>query len=256
MHYINGWCRIVDAVNSPMRVNAQLCTNVFGTSDSKYYRRQSLWDEWRHVLHCPTDWWAFLWTKVKNANKSVDKTCNIEYDTYLLHRENNPWNWGWGEESSPFKFQPTGWRLMKMSIEHILGYAGWLWCEMMQWTIVQLSPKPQIMNANRAQSVRSPRAARSPLCWSSYTTLLRSQRMHIHSFSQYMQNVGIHVVCVMVIFTSCVSVCQLVLMCPGYDRPTLSVDLSCRSAVKQPSTYFLKFKPFLGRTPRRFALLS
>ena len=60
MHYIHGWCRIVVAVNSPMRVDARSCMNVFGTSDSKYYRRQSLWDERRRVLHCPINWWAFL----------------------------------------------------------------------------------------------------------------------------------------------------------------------------------------------------
>ena len=36
------------------------CMNVFWASFSKYYRRQSLWDEWRRVLHCPTNWWAFL----------------------------------------------------------------------------------------------------------------------------------------------------------------------------------------------------
>ena len=34
MHYINGWCRIVVAVNSPMRVDAWSCMNVFGTSDA------------------------------------------------------------------------------------------------------------------------------------------------------------------------------------------------------------------------------
>ena len=64
MHYLNGWCRIVAAVNSPMRVDAQSCRSVFGTSDSKYYRRQSLWVEWRRVWHCPTNWWAFLYYTV------------------------------------------------------------------------------------------------------------------------------------------------------------------------------------------------
>ena len=34
--------------------------NVFGISDSKYYIRQPLWDEWCHVSHCPTNWRAFL----------------------------------------------------------------------------------------------------------------------------------------------------------------------------------------------------
>ena len=36
-----------------------------------------------------------------------------------------------GSKSAPIKFQPTGWRLMKMSIEHILGYNGWLWSDAM-----------------------------------------------------------------------------------------------------------------------------
>ena len=27
---------------------------------SQYFIRQSLWDEWRRVSHCPTNWWAFL----------------------------------------------------------------------------------------------------------------------------------------------------------------------------------------------------
>ena len=39
MHYIIGWCRVVVAVNSPMRVDARSCMSVFGTSDSKCYRR-------------------------------------------------------------------------------------------------------------------------------------------------------------------------------------------------------------------------
>ena len=41
MHYINGWCRIIVAINSPMRVDARSCINIFGTSDSKYYRATS-----------------------------------------------------------------------------------------------------------------------------------------------------------------------------------------------------------------------
>ena len=60
VHYINDWCRIVVAVNSSMRDDARLCLNVFWTSDSKHYRRQSLWDEWHRVSHCPTNWWALL----------------------------------------------------------------------------------------------------------------------------------------------------------------------------------------------------
>ena len=34
MHYINGWLPSVVAVNSPMRVDARSCMNVFETSDS------------------------------------------------------------------------------------------------------------------------------------------------------------------------------------------------------------------------------
>ena len=33
----------------------------FRNNDRKYYRRQSLWDEWRRISHCPTNWWAFLY---------------------------------------------------------------------------------------------------------------------------------------------------------------------------------------------------
>ena len=36
-NYINGWCRVVVAVNSPMRVNARSCMTVSEKSDSKYY---------------------------------------------------------------------------------------------------------------------------------------------------------------------------------------------------------------------------
>ena len=60
MHYIYDWCRIVVAVNSPMQGDARQCSNVFGTSDSKYDIRQSLWDEWHNVSHCRSNWWAFL----------------------------------------------------------------------------------------------------------------------------------------------------------------------------------------------------
>ena len=39
----------------------------------------------------------------------------------------NPKAGGRKVRSPPFKFQPAGWRLTKMSIEHILGYIGCLW---------------------------------------------------------------------------------------------------------------------------------
>ena len=66
MHYINVWCRIVVAVDSLMRVEALSCMNVFGTSYINYYRLQSLWDEWRRFLHCPTIWCAFLLNDLNN----------------------------------------------------------------------------------------------------------------------------------------------------------------------------------------------
>ena len=40
MHYIIDLCRVVVVVNSAMRVDARSCMNVFGTRDSKYYRRR------------------------------------------------------------------------------------------------------------------------------------------------------------------------------------------------------------------------
>ena len=74
MLYINGWCRIVVAVNLPMRVDARSCMNVFGTSDSKYYRWQSLWDEWRRVSHWPINWWAFLLTLRRIVSEKTPST--------------------------------------------------------------------------------------------------------------------------------------------------------------------------------------
>ena len=37
----------------------------------------------------------------------------------------------WGSKSPSSNFQPTGWRLTKMSIYHILGYIFWLWSDAM-----------------------------------------------------------------------------------------------------------------------------
>ena len=45
--------------------------NVFGTSDSKYYIRQSLWGEWCRVSHCPTNWRAFSFNPPRSLNWSV-----------------------------------------------------------------------------------------------------------------------------------------------------------------------------------------
>ena len=52
---------------------------------------------------------------------------------------------GW-VDNSPFKFQPPGSRLTKMSIEHILWQVTLAGCEMMPWTIIQLSLKPSRKN--------------------------------------------------------------------------------------------------------------
>ena len=43
IHYIIDWRRVVVVVNSPMWVDALSCMNVFGTSESKYYRRCHCW---------------------------------------------------------------------------------------------------------------------------------------------------------------------------------------------------------------------
>ena len=69
--YVDGWWRffrilwLVSYCCRGQLVHASRCTvmyemNVFGISDSKYIRRQTLWDEWRCVSHCPTNWSAFL----------------------------------------------------------------------------------------------------------------------------------------------------------------------------------------------------
>ena len=62
--FANGYFHITGAFKSHIRVRPYArtwtCINVFGTSDSKHYIRRSFWHECRHVLHCPTNWWAFL----------------------------------------------------------------------------------------------------------------------------------------------------------------------------------------------------
>ena len=62
MHYVNGMCRIVVAVNSPMRFDALSCMNIFGTGDSKCYIRHSLWNERRRTA-TPIDEFScwFMW---------------------------------------------------------------------------------------------------------------------------------------------------------------------------------------------------
>ena len=72
MNTVNGWCRIVVAVNSHMRVDVRSCTNVFRTSDSKYYRPQSL----RSVTPCFVVGFLVFFTLVwppSNAHSNWDK---------------------------------------------------------------------------------------------------------------------------------------------------------------------------------------
>ena len=48
------------------------------------YDSQSLWDEWRHVSHCPTNWWAFLLINSTNSQ-------NVRYK----HKCKQWWKLGW-----------------------------------------------------------------------------------------------------------------------------------------------------------------
>ena len=48
----------------------------------------------------------------------------------------------------PFKFQPTGWRLTKMSVEHILGHIGCLWSDAMN-KFTAFSEGAKWVNADR-----------------------------------------------------------------------------------------------------------
>ena len=52
-----------------MRVDAWACINVFWTSESKYYRWESLWVEWRRVSHFSTNWWASLFYVLSSQNR-------------------------------------------------------------------------------------------------------------------------------------------------------------------------------------------
>ena len=47
-------CSILMICFAPCYLSAELLF------DSKYYSRQSLWDEWCRVSHWPTNWWVFL----------------------------------------------------------------------------------------------------------------------------------------------------------------------------------------------------
>ena len=66
-------------------------------------------------------------------------------------------------EKSPFKFQPTGWRLTKMWREHILGYTGWLWSdEMNNRTALSKAPSEWMQIEHNMWGRRE---ARSPSWW-------------------------------------------------------------------------------------------
>ena len=62
MHFINGLCQARVILLSRSIRHCESILNVFGRSDSQYNIRQSLWDEWRRVSHCPINWWAFLFS--------------------------------------------------------------------------------------------------------------------------------------------------------------------------------------------------
>ena len=69
--------------------------NVFGTSDSKHYVQQSLWDEWRDVSHCATNRWTFLF--IYSANKAIfQPECeNGEARRFQLPRRNEAPGGSW-----------------------------------------------------------------------------------------------------------------------------------------------------------------
>ena len=110
--YVDGWLRfsryillcitytaIVVAVNSPMRVVARSCMNVFGTSDSKHCRQQSLWYEWRRVSHCPLVW--FWWRSPENPSRTREM---LHMNTRALSSTKRCWQ-GWrGDRSVPPSF--------------------------------------------------------------------------------------------------------------------------------------------------------
>ena len=71
------WCRIAVAVNLPMGVDARSCMNVFGTSDSKFCRRQSLCDEWRCTSHCPHQLVGLLVCSPQSSQHCGNSQCTI-----------------------------------------------------------------------------------------------------------------------------------------------------------------------------------
>ena len=65
----------------------------FRKIDSKYYIPQSVWDKWRRVSHCPTNWCDFLlWfvlvhirASIKPYLKRVWNICRLLLNSYYFH---------------------------------------------------------------------------------------------------------------------------------------------------------------------------
>ena len=103
-------------------------------------------DEVAFVILSGSDGRKCFWSQLNNSKMVRDRPCVSSLEGGLSNKPipdpHAPLRPKLGSKSSPFKVQPTGLRLMEMSIEHIL---GWLvGCELMPWTIVKLSPKPQM----------------------------------------------------------------------------------------------------------------
>ena len=107
MHYTIGWCRVVFAINSPMRVDARSCMNVFGASDNKYCRRSRCGMSDVAFRTAPTNWWAFLlklWLHVQFLH------ARIAHVTIALHSFRRP---------APFGDRPSQ-REAVLYLEHCL----------------------------------------------------------------------------------------------------------------------------------------
>ena len=81
--------------------------------------------------------------------------------SYRMGWPANPSNW-WSK-SPPFKFQPTNWRLTKMSMEHILGYINQLWSDAMNNCTAFAKPLNEWKLIEHNMCGRQ--VARSPLWW-------------------------------------------------------------------------------------------
>ena len=54
----------------------------------KHYRRQSLWDQWHRVSHCPTNWLAFL--LFNKSIKTRDAQASLGYPDRYLRCDGRP----------------------------------------------------------------------------------------------------------------------------------------------------------------------